>query len=105
MGEHHFPEEAMPAVTYEDFDASEFEGLWTPEDETQLNEWKDKKIADFEAGGKMLDKHKTREVLDEWLEKQCLSSKKDSLWQRSNPRVFFDMSLDGEPAGRIVMKL
>merc|ERR1712022_86581 len=29
----------------------------------------------------------------------------DSLWLRTNPKVFFDITLDGEAAGRIVMQL
>ena len=40
-----------------------------------------------------------------WLDKQCEATKQDALKSRCNPLVFFDITIGGEAAGRIVMKL
>jgi len=106
MGNTHLSR-AMPGhVTFEDFDPSTMEDAWKPEDQAKVDEWANKKIADWEVeGSKMKEKYPTREELDEWVLKQSLASKKDSLWLRSNPKVFFDIELDGEATGRIEMIL
>jgi peptidylprolyl isomerase len=39
------------------------------------------------------------------LVKQSNASKEDAKKIRSNPQVFFDMTIGGEPAGRIIMRL
>merc|ERR1719440_63469 len=74
-------------------------------DEASLSEWREKKIEQWNEGGKMKEKYPERAELDAWMEKQCQKSKDEALTIRSNPKVFFDMTLDGEPAGRIVMQL
>jgi cyclophilin family peptidyl-prolyl cis-trans isomerase len=79
--------------------------LWTEKDEASLSEWREKKIEQWNEGGKMKEKYPERAELDAWMEKQCQKSKDEALTIRSNPKVFFDMTLDGEPAGRIVMQL
>jgi hypothetical protein len=43
--------------------------LWGESDEASTKKWMDDKIADFEAGGKMKEKHETREALDEYMTK------------------------------------
>ena len=37
--------------------------------------------------------------------KQCAKTKSQALAVRGNPKVFFDVTMDGEAAGRIVMQL
>merc|ERR1711959_77325 len=105
MGKNRASITTMPHVTFEDFDPSNHEELWTPDDQAKVDEWAATKVADWEADGKMKTKHPERETLDAWIAKQSLASKKDSLWLRTNPKVFFDITLDGEAAGRIVMRL
>ena len=41
-------------------------GLWGAADEAASEKWRQDKIADFEAGGKMKETHETREALDKW---------------------------------------
>merc|ERR1712159_377082 len=96
----------MPFCTFEDFDMSTKEALWNPEDQAKIDEWREKKLAEWEdEESKTRKKHPEKEAFEAWLTKQSDSSKKDSLWLRSNPKVFFDITLDGEAAGRIVMTL
>ena len=59
----------------------------------------------FSTGGKLKEKYPDTADFDSWLNKQCTATKVDTLMVRSNPVVFFDITLDDEPAGRIVMKL
>merc|ERR1711865_1114712 len=66
------------------------------------------KIKDFEASGPTKDKYETMEKLQEWMSEKVygLNGTKDkTLKIRGNPKVFFDMSIGGEPAGRVVMQL
>jgi len=56
-------------------------------------------------GGKLKDKYPEQSDLDAWVEKQCNKTKEAALKVRSQPQVYFDVSLDGEKAGRIVMRL
>ena len=78
---------------------------WKEEDQAKVDEWAKSKRDDFEAGGKMAEKHASKDELEAWVAKQSASSKKDSLWLRSNPKVFFDITIGGEAAGKIVMQL
>jgi peptidyl-prolyl isomerase F (cyclophilin D) len=83
-------------------------GLWGDKDEESTNKWKQEKIDDFEAGGKTKEKYETMEKLEEFLNGKVygLGGTADkTLTLRGNPKVFFDMSADGEPVGKIVMQL
>jgi len=53
----------------------------------------------------MKEKYPTEEDLTKWLDDTCQKSKTDACILRSQPQVFFDMTLDGEDIGRIVMRL
>jgi len=81
------------------------ESLWTSKDEADVEEWRGKKIADWEAGGKLKDKYPEREALDAWMDQQCLKTKTAALTVRSNPKPWFDITIGGEAAGRIVMQV
>ncbi|KAJ8608571.1 hypothetical protein CTAYLR_005976 [Chrysophaeum taylorii] len=81
------------------------ESLWTEKDEADCQAWRSTKVADWESGGKLLKKYPTREELDAWMDKQCEKTKAAALTVRSNPKAFFDMTIGGEPAGRIVMQV
>jgi len=82
--------------------------LWGEADEAASEKWRQEKIADFEAGGKMKETHQTREALDAWLKEKVYGvggTMDKTLKIRGNPRVFFDIEVGGEPLGRIVMQL
>jgi cyclophilin family peptidyl-prolyl cis-trans isomerase len=82
------------------------ESFWTEKDEVACNEWratKEAKWADEE--GAMRKKYPDEADFKAWLDKQCQATKHDALKSRCNPQVFFDITIGGEAAGRIVMKL
>ena len=82
--------------------------MWNEKDEEATREWMDKKVEDFSAGGKMKDTHETMEKLHEWMENKVYGpggTMDKTLKIRGNPRVYFDIEIGGEPAGRIVMQL
>eukprot|EP00312_Isochrysidales_sp_CCMP1244_P002964 CAMPEP_0196688506 /NCGR_PEP_ID=MMETSP1090-20130531/16749_1 /TAXON_ID=37098 /ORGANISM="Isochrysis sp, Strain CCMP1244" /LENGTH=244 /DNA_ID=CAMNT_0042027431 /DNA_START=82 /DNA_END=816 /DNA_ORIENTATION=- len=82
--------------------------LWGASDETASEKWRHDKIADFEAGGAMKEKHGTREALDAWMKEKVYGvggTMDKTLKIRGNPKVFFDMEIGGEAAGRVVMQL
>jgi len=82
--------------------------LWNEKDEEASEKWRQEKIKDFEASGPTKDKYETMEKLQEWMSEKVygLNGTKDkTLKIRGNPKVFFDMSIGGEPAGRVVMQL
>ena len=82
--------------------------LWGASDETASEKWRQDKIADFEAGGAMKEKHGTREALDAWMKEKVYGvggTMDKTLKIRGNPKVFFDMEIGGEAAGRVVMQL
>jgi hypothetical protein len=61
-----------------------------------------------QAGGKMSETHGTREALDAYMKETVYGvggTMDKTLKIRGNPRVYFDMEIGGEPAGRIVMQL
>jgi len=82
--------------------------LWGEDDEKASKTWIDEKKADWEAGGKMKEKYATLEELVAFCDKKVYGeggTKDKVLKVRGNPRCYFDITLDGEPAGRIVMQL
>jgi peptidyl-prolyl isomerase F (cyclophilin D) len=82
--------------------------LWAASDEEATAKWMLDKVKDFEAGGATKEKYDTREALDEFLNNKVygLGGTMDkTLAIRGNPRVYFDMNIGGEAAGRIVMQL
>ncbi|KAJ1459537.1 cyclophilin-like domain-containing protein [Pelagophyceae sp. CCMP2097] len=81
------------------------ETLWKDKDRESLSAWTKVKVDDWEAKGKIFEKYPTKEELDAWVNKQCAKQKKAALAKRSNPKVFFDITIGGEAAGRIVMEL
>ena len=82
--------------------------LWGDSDEAASEKWRQDKIADFEAAGKTKETHETLEKLMEFLDNKVYGpggTMDKTLKIRGNPRVFFDMTVGGEDAGRIVMQL
>jgi len=82
--------------------------LWGEADEKASDTWRAAKIKDFEEGGKMKETYETMEKLQEWMDEKIYGvggTMDKTLKLRGNPRCFFDMTLDGEPVGRIVMQL
>ena len=81
-------------------------GLWNESDEAASETWRQEKIADFEAGGKMKETHGTREALDGWMSEKVYGpggTMDKTLKIRGNPRVWFDIEIGGRAAGRIEM--
>ncbi|KAH8047742.1 hypothetical protein JL720_16020 [Aureococcus anophagefferens] len=56
-------------------EAALIEALWTEKDEADCQKWRDAKVADWDAKGKMLVKYPERGDLDAWLDKQCQKTK------------------------------
>ena len=82
------------------------DSLWTSTDQKSVDAWIAKKEKSYsKEDSKLSKKYPTRELFDAWLAKQSQSSKDDAVTIRSNPQVFFDMTIGGEPAGKIVMRL
>eukprot|EP00656_Telonema_subtile_P006232 TRINITY_DN1285_c0_g2_i1.p1 TRINITY_DN1285_c0_g2~~TRINITY_DN1285_c0_g2_i1.p1 ORF type:complete len:254 (-),score=102.58 TRINITY_DN1285_c0_g2_i1:179-940(-) len=82
------------------------ESFWYEKDEEACQKWRDAKKADWDAEKKKLkEKYPTEEDLNAWLDSTCLKSKVDACTLRTQPQVYFDMELDGEAIGRIVMRL
>eukprot|EP00962_Isochrysis_galbana_P040973 scaffold14920_cov95-Isochrysis_galbana.AAC.4 len=64
--------------------------------------------ASAQAGGKMKETHGTREALDAYMKDTVYGvggTMDKTLKIRANPRVFFDIEIGGEEAGRVVMQL
>ena len=78
------------------------EALWTAKDQADCETWRSAKVTAWEAGEKIKEKHPTRADLDTWMVKQCAKTKSSALAVRGNPKVFFDVTMDGETAGRVV---
>ena len=56
----------------------------------------------------MKEKHETMEKLKEWMDEKVYGvggTMDKTLKLRGNPRVYFDITIGGEAAGRIVMQL
>merc|ERR1712028_90988 len=82
------------------------ESFWYEKDEASVQKWRDAKRTDWDAEKKkMREKYPTEEDLNKWLDETSNKSKVDACTLRSQPQVFFDMTLDGEDVGRIVMRL
>jgi peptidylprolyl isomerase len=80
--------------------------LWTESDQASVDAWVAKKEQSYaKEGSKLSKKFPERKDFDAWLVKQSNASKEDAKKIRSNPQVFFDMTIGGEPAGRIIMRL
>ena len=78
------------------------------DDEKASEEWREKKRKDFADGGATKEKHGTLEALEEWMKTTVYGPKgtmDKTLKIRGNPRVYFDITLDGVAAGRVVMQL
>lgn len=81
--------------------------IWSDKEEAVLTAWSDKKIASWEKeGSKDKEKYPTREELDAFLQKKCAASRDATVNKRkAYTYVFFDISIGGEPSGRILMYL
>ena len=82
------------------------ESLWTEKDQVACNEWRSQKEQQWtDPESATRKKHPDEAVFREWLDRQCDETKQTALKNRSCPHVFFDITIGGAPAGRIVMKL
>ena len=82
------------------------DALWLEKDEAALDEWSEKKRTLWDdSSSKTRKKYPSKGDLEEFIKKQCLASKVEGLKLRSNPNVWFDMTVGGEDAGRILMRL
>merc|ERR1719162_2035101 len=82
--------------------------LWGAKDEETSEAWRQEKIADFNAGGKTKEKYETMEALEEFVRNKVYGvggTVDKTLTLRGNLKVFFDMTADGSPIGRIVMQV
>ena len=82
--------------------------LWGDKDEEATKKWWDGKVTEFEAGGDVKTKYETMEGLEEWMTNKVYGpggTMDKTLALRGNPKVFFDMTADGEDLGRITMQL
>jgi len=82
--------------------------LWGESDEVAAEKWRASKTEDFNSGGKMKDKYGEMSKLVEWMDTTVYGiggTMDKTLKLRGNPKVFFDMTADGEAIGRIVMQL
>jgi len=74
---------SQPMVCFPDWTEEEL-ALWTAKDEAACASWRDSKVAKYEAGdAKLKEKYATREALDEFVEKQCETTKNQALWKRT----------------------
>merc|ERR1712070_879447 len=70
-------------MKFPEWTAEELE-LWEEKDEAACQKWRDTKANKWEAGDeKLIAEYPSREDLDAWLNKQCLTSKNQSLWKRT----------------------
>ena len=62
----------------------------TAKDSTAMDAWKAKKVAEWEAGGKLKTKYPTRELLNAWMIKQCEKAlaKKQEVCSRKRATYF-----------------
>jgi peptidyl-prolyl isomerase F (cyclophilin D) len=82
------------------------ESLWTEKDQASCDEWRATKETQWaDAESAMRKKHPDEAEFKQWLDKQCNETKTAALQVRSCPHVFFDITIGGQAAGRIVMKL
>jgi len=82
------------------------ESLWTEKDQTSCDEWRVTKEAQWaDAESSMRKKHPEEAEFKQWLDKQCAETKSAALKVRSCPLAFFDITIGGQAAGRIIMKL
>lgn len=82
------------------------ESLWTEKDQASCDEWRATKQEQWnDAESSMRKKHPEEAEFVQWLDKQCQETKTAALKVRSCPQAFFDITIGGEAAGRIVMKL
>ena len=82
------------------------ESKWTEKDQASCDDWRKTKETQWaDETSVMRKKHPEEAEFKLWLDKQCGETKEAALKARSCPIAFFDMTIGGEPAGRIVMKL
>ena len=80
--------------------------LWTAVDQEGVDKWIAKKEKTYaKETSKLRAKYPVRADFEAWLAKQSQASKDDATRIRSNPQVYFDMTIGGEPSGRIIMRL
>lgn len=78
--------------------------FWTDADQKSCDTWAEEKAKKWEAG-KLRKKYPTRAELDAHLKSACESTKASALKIRNQPQAFFDITIGGKPAGRVVMRL
>jgi len=79
-------EKVPKQMVFPEWTAEELE-LWLEKDEAACQQWKTARSDKWEAGDeKLRASYPTREELDSWLDKQCLSSKNKSLWKRTRAK-------------------
>uniref|UniRef100_A0A7S0F867 PPIase cyclophilin-type domain-containing protein n=1 Tax=Pyrodinium bahamense TaxID=73915 RepID=A0A7S0F867_9DINO len=80
--------------------------LWKQKDLDSCEEWATQKRTQWAKEGSDIRKqHPDKDELENWIKNTCKVTRDKALVVRVQPRVFFDISLDDKPAGRIVMQL
>ena len=81
--------------------------IFSEADEAPLKKWSDSKKASWaKEGSKLKEKYATEAELDAWLKEKCDAEKEKTIAQRKLwDYVYFDMTIGGEAAGRILMSL
>ena len=70
-------------MTFPEWTAEDL-ALWLPKDQKAVDDWREARLAKWEAGdAKLKETYPTRPELDAWLDKQSKSSKDKSLWKRT----------------------
>jgi len=76
----------MPKKIYFPEWTAEQLALWEAKDQAQCEAWREAKERSFTGsghGGRLKQDYPTRELFDDWLDKQCLAAKHKSLWKRT----------------------
>mmetsp|Transcript_10851 Transcript_10851/g.14504 ORF Transcript_10851/g.14504 Transcript_10851/m.14504 type:complete len:302 (-) Transcript_10851:179-1084(-) len=81
-------------------------GLWKGKDAESCEDWAEQKRAQWaKEDSEPRRQYPEREALEAWIRETCKVTRDKTLVVRVQPRVFFDVSIDDKPAGRIVMQL
>merc|ERR1712086_37962 len=82
------------------------ERYWSDKDKLSVQKWRDAKLAEWHAEGKEIRVQcPTEEAVLKWLDEMGNHTKISTCVLRSQPQVYMDLEMGGEPIGRIVIRL